>query len=260
MAPRGAASCRMQRDGNLQGSIASSWQQSRSSQTEMCPMSAYLWYGEVMFATCAVSAKAAKTMLPLPASHCRGSLASILIFKCCYMQLDKFSAFERVKVLSEALPYLQRFQGKTIVIKYGGAAMKDPTLKASLSCCQRHSCRPVCAHILDNNGLRAIYTKGAVSFWHSYHRPGSIPGSQPAWCRVMQEGVIKDLVLLACVGIRPVLVHGGGPEINSWLNKVGIEAQFKNGLRVTDGALTLASRCTQWLNLADEGAQLSCWQ
>lgn len=48
--------------------------------------------------------------------------------------------------------------------------------------------------------------------------------------------MIKDLVLLACVGIRPVLVHGGGPEINSWLNKVGIEAQFKNGLRVTDGA------------------------
>lgn len=53
----------------------------------------------------------------------------------------------------------------------------------------------------------------------------------------MQEGVIKDLVLLACVGIRPVLVHGGGPEINSWLDKVGIEAEFKNGLRVTDGAL-----------------------
>lgn len=49
----------------------------------------------------------------------------------CTPQLDKFSAFERVKVLSEALPYLQRFQGKTIVIKYGGAAMKDPTLKVS---------------------------------------------------------------------------------------------------------------------------------
>lgn len=51
----------------------------------------------------------------------------------------------------------------------------------------------------------------------------------------MQEGVINDLVLLACVGIHPVLVHGGGPEINSWLKKLGIEAQFKNGLRVTDG-------------------------
>lgn len=50
-----------------------------------------------------------------------------------------------------------------------------------------------------------------------------------------QQGVINDLVLLSTVGIRPVLVHGGGPEINIWLNKLGIEAQFKNGLRVTDG-------------------------
>lgn len=81
-------------------------------------------------------------------------------------------------MLSEALPYLQRFRGKTIVIKYGGAAMKDPTLK---------------------------------------------------------EGVVTDLVLLATVGIRPVLVHGGGPEINIWLSKLGIEPVFKNGLRVTDG-------------------------
>lgn len=47
--------------------------------------------------------------------------------------------------------------------------------------------------------------------------------------------MINDLVLLSCVGIRPVLVHGGGPEINTWLEKLGIEAQFKNGLRVTDG-------------------------
>ncbi|KAG7673801.1 hypothetical protein Ndes2526B_g02728 [Nannochloris sp. 'desiccata'] len=90
----------------------------------------------------------------------------------------KFSAYDRVSVLSEALPYLQRFRGKTIVIKYGGAAMKDPSLKA---------------------------------------------------------GVVSDLVLLATVGIRPVLVHGGGPEINIWLSKLGIEANFKNGLRVTDG-------------------------
>lgn len=49
--------------------------------------------------------------------------------------------------------------------------------------------------------------------------------------------MINDLVLLACVGIRPVLVHGGGPEINTWLNKLGIEPNFKNGLRVTDGAV-----------------------
>ncbi|RMZ52310.1 hypothetical protein APUTEX25_005063, partial [Auxenochlorella protothecoides] len=92
---------------------------------------------------------------------------------------ERFSALDRVSILSEALPYLQRFRGKTVVIKYGGAAMKDPTLKA---------------------------------------------------------GVVADLVLLATVGIRPVLVHGGGPEINIWLTKLGIEPNFKNGLRVTDEA------------------------
>lgn len=52
----------------------------------------------------------------------------------------------------------------------------------------------------------------------------------------LKARVVSDLVLLSCVGINPVLVHGGGPEINIWLNKLGIEAQFKNGLRVTDAA------------------------
>lgn len=89
------------------------------------------------------------------------------------------SNLEKVTILSESLPYLQKFAGKIVVVKYGGAAMKDPTLKAD---------------------------------------------------------VIQDLVLLAQVGIRPVLVHGGGPEINSWLEKVGIVPEFKNGLRVTDAA------------------------
>jgi hypothetical protein len=161
------------------------------------------------------------------------------------MQLDKFSAFERVKVLSEALPYLQRFQGKTIVIKYGGAAMKDPTLKARMTCGKQPLCRsivlrytllelalcyPVHAEKIRRGcGLQSIW-------WYMYE---VCPTTWPP-CD-MQEGVIKDLVLLACVGIRPVLVHGGGPEINSWLNKVGIEAQFKNGLRVTDGALGLVA-------------------
>jgi len=84
---------------------------------------------------------------------------------------------DRVQVLSEALPYLQEFAGRTIVVKYGGAAMKDSLLK---------------------------------------------------------EQVIRDVVLLACVGLRPVVVHGGGPEINIWLDKLGIEPQFNNGLRVTD--------------------------
>jgi len=83
----------------------------------------------------------------------------------------------RVRVLSEALPYIQEFAGRTVVVKYGGAAMKDSNLK---------------------------------------------------------DKVIRDIVFLSCVGLRPILVHGGGPEINSWLNKLGIEAQFKNGLRVTD--------------------------
>jgi acetylglutamate kinase len=83
----------------------------------------------------------------------------------------------RVRVLSEALPYIQKFANRTIVIKYGGAAMKDGRLKA---------------------------------------------------------GVIRDIVFLSCVGVRPIVVHGGGPEINIWLNKLGIEAQFKDGLRVTD--------------------------
>ena len=83
----------------------------------------------------------------------------------------------RVRVLSEALPYIQKFANRTIVVKYGGAAMKDGRLKA---------------------------------------------------------GVIRDIVFLSCVGVRPIIVHGGGPEINIWLNKLGIKAQFKDGLRVTD--------------------------
>lgn len=84
---------------------------------------------------------------------------------------------DRVHILSEALPYIQKFRGRTVVVKYGGAAMKDAALKAS---------------------------------------------------------VIRDVVFMACVGIRPVVVHGGGPEINTWLTKLGIEPQFKDGLRVTD--------------------------
>ena len=83
----------------------------------------------------------------------------------------------RVRILSEALPYIQQFQGRTVVVKYGGAAMKDSRLKAD---------------------------------------------------------VIRDVVFMASVGIHPVVVHGGGPEINSWLGKLNIEPQFKDGLRVTD--------------------------
>ena len=85
----------------------------------------------------------------------------------------------RVRVLSEALPYIQQFAGQTVIIKYGGTAMKDSSLK---------------------------------------------------------DKVIRDIIFLACVGVHPVVVHGGGPEINSWLDKLGIEPQFKDGLRVTDAA------------------------
>ncbi|CAA7600277.1 acetylglutamate kinase [Acididesulfobacillus acetoxydans] len=84
---------------------------------------------------------------------------------------------EKARVLVEALPYIQKFAGKTIVIKYGGHAMVDPLLK---------------------------------------------------------ESVMLDVLLLHSVGIRPVLVHGGGPEINAMLKKVGKESQFVHGLRVTD--------------------------
>lgn len=58
-----------------------------------------------------------------------GARAILIQILGCVQQVHKFSSFERVSVLSEALPYLQRFAGQTVVIKYGGAAMKDPTLK-----------------------------------------------------------------------------------------------------------------------------------
>ncbi|GMH05256.1 hypothetical protein Nepgr_007096 [Nepenthes gracilis] len=85
----------------------------------------------------------------------------------------------RVDILAESLPYLQKFRGKTIVVKYGGAAMKSQSLQSS---------------------------------------------------------VINDLVLLSCVGIRPVFVHGGGPEINLWLDRIGLKPNFLYGLRVTDSS------------------------
>lgn len=87
------------------------------------------------------------------------------------------SNIERAEVLVQALPYIQKFNGKTVVIKYGGNAMINEDLK---------------------------------------------------------NKVIRDIVLLSCVGIKVVIVHGGGPEINDFLNKIGKESRFINGLRVTD--------------------------
>lgn len=84
---------------------------------------------------------------------------------------------EKAEVLIEALPYIQRFNRKVIVVKYGGSAMVDEDLK---------------------------------------------------------RNVIKDVVLLKLVGFKPIIVHGGGKEISRWVEKVGMEPHFVNGLRVTD--------------------------
>src|SRR4029077_18300543 len=87
------------------------------------------------------------------------------------------SATVKAQILGEALPYMQRFHGKTIVVKYGGNAMTDPAL---------------------------------------------------------QEGFARDVVLLKLVGMHPVVVHGGGPQIDDWLKKVGKKGEFIHGMRVTD--------------------------
>ena len=84
---------------------------------------------------------------------------------------------EKAEVLIEALPYIQKFNRKIIVVKYGGSAMSNEEL---------------------------------------------------------QRNVIKDVTLLKLVGFKPIIVHGGGKEISRWVGKVGKEAKFVNGLRVTD--------------------------
>jgi len=83
----------------------------------------------------------------------------------------------RAETLIEALPYIQAFSGKTIVVKYGGHAMQDPTL---------------------------------------------------------EDDFARDIVLLATVGIHPIVVHGGGPQIARLLGQLGIETRFHEGLRITD--------------------------
>lgn len=83
----------------------------------------------------------------------------------------------QAEVLNQALPYIQAFRGQTFVVKYGGSAMRDPSL---------------------------------------------------------MQGVIRNILLLQLVGIRPILVHGGGPEIDRWLGKLGIQKKTLEGLRVTD--------------------------
>ena len=88
-----------------------------------------------------------------------------------------YTHVERAEVLAEALPYIQKFTGKTIVVKYGGNAMISEELR---------------------------------------------------------RAVISDIILLSLVGIRVVVVHGGGPEITEMLNRIGKESRFADGLRCTD--------------------------
>ena len=93
------------------------------------------------------------------------------------MRKDDEKYLEKAAVLVEALPYIQKFNRKVIVVKYGGSAMVDENLKKS---------------------------------------------------------VISDVTLLKLVGFKPIIVHGGGKEISRWVEKVGMEPHFINGLRVTD--------------------------
>jgi acetylglutamate kinase len=95
------------------------------------------------------------------------------------MTLDRSAAINVAQVLSEALPYIQRFIGKTIVVKFGGNAMIDEDLKNSFA---------------------------------------------------------RDVVMMKLVGMNPVVVHGGGPQIGKLLTKLNIESHFVNGMRVTDTA------------------------
>jgi acetylglutamate kinase len=93
------------------------------------------------------------------------------------MSLDREAALNIAQVLTEALPYIQRFTGKTIVVKFGGNAMVDPLL---------------------------------------------------------HESFARDVVLMKLVGMNPVVVHGGGPQIGALLEKLNIHTEFVNGMRVTD--------------------------
>lgn len=89
------------------------------------------------------------------------------------------STIERAEIICEALPYIRKYSGKTLVIKYGGNAMNDEAVTTT---------------------------------------------------------ILQDIAALKIVGVNPILVHGGGPEINKLLSRLGIKPQFKNGMRVTDAA------------------------
>ena len=90
---------------------------------------------------------------------------------------NNYSNAQRAEVLTQALPYIKRYNGKIVVIKYGGNAMINETLK---------------------------------------------------------QQVMEDIVLLWLIGVKVVLVHGGGPEITDIMSRLGKKAEFVDGLRVTD--------------------------
>ncbi|SEV90659.1 acetylglutamate kinase [[Clostridium] fimetarium] len=100
-----------------------------------------------------------------------------MLWKGYQVMKDMEIELAKAQVLIEALPYIQKFKDKIIVVKYGGSAMVDEDLKRK---------------------------------------------------------VIEDVVLLKLVGFKPIIVHGGGKEISKWVDKVGMETKFVNGLRVTD--------------------------
>src|SRR4030088_2520711 len=91
------------------------------------------------------------------------------------MTVERLEAVKKAEVLVEALPFIRRFHGDTIVVKLGGSSMEQA-----------------------------------------------------------KANVLEDIVLLRYVGMNPVVVHGGGPEITAWQEKMGIESRFVDGLRVTD--------------------------
>ncbi|MBQ7306089.1 MAG: acetylglutamate kinase, partial [Clostridia bacterium] len=94
-----------------------------------------------------------------------------------YAMTNQFNNSQRAQVLVEALPYVQKYTGKIVVVKYGGNAMINEELK---------------------------------------------------------HDVMRDMVLLHLIGVKVVLVHGGGPEISAMLKRVGKQSEFVEGLRVTD--------------------------
>jgi acetylglutamate kinase len=95
------------------------------------------------------------------------------------MSSRRAAAQEKAAVLAEALPWLERFHGRTVVVKYGGNAMTDDALKRAFA---------------------------------------------------------EDIVFLRCAGLRPVVVHGGGPQITAMLEQLGVDSEFRGGLRVTTPA------------------------